>query len=72
MSMMVRVDDETHDRLRNLKREGESLDDVISRLLENREEEIEEGAGIWEGTDAAEEARDARRSMKDSVGYKSN
>lgn len=69
MSMMVRVDDETHDRLRSLKREGDSLDDVISRLLESREEEMEEGAGFWEGSDAAEEARDARKSMKDSVGY---
>jgi len=67
--MMVRVDDETHDRLRSLKREGESLDDVISRLLESREKEIEEGAGFWEGSEATEEARDARKSMKESIGY---
>ena len=70
MSMMVRVDDETHDRLRSLKREYESLDDVISRLLESREKEIEEGAGFWEGSDAAEVAHDARMSMKESVGYR--
>jgi hypothetical protein len=41
----------------------------IGEIEDMDEEEIEEGAGFWEGTDAAEGARDARRSMNESVGY---
>jgi len=72
MSTMVRVQEDTHERLKKLRREGESLDEVISRLIEGREKDIEEGAGFWEGTDAGEGAREARRSMKEEVGIDSD
>lgn len=66
--MMVRVDEETHEDLKSLRREGESLDDVISRLLNERKAKIDEGAGFWADDDAAEAAREARLSMKEDVG----
>lgn len=65
---MVRVDEEKHEELKGLRREGESLDDVIPRLLEDRGVDIEDGAGFWEDGEAAEAAREARRSMKEDVG----
>ncbi len=67
LSTMVRVDEETHEKLKNLRRDGESLDSVISRPLERRERDVEEGAGFWI-EDESEGARRARRSMKRDVG----
>lgn len=68
MSKTIRVADETYELLVRLKDEEESYDDVIERLLSLRREEVADGAGLWAGTDAAEEARAARRSMKEDVG----
>ena len=68
MSKTIRVDDETHAELARLRGDDESFDDLITRLLRQRRENIRDGAGLWSGTDAAEKARDARRQMKRDVG----
>jgi predicted CopG family antitoxin len=68
MSKSIRVDDETHSALAALKGDDETFNELLARLLEERRESVREGAGLWDGTDAAEKARDARREMKRSVG----
>lgn len=68
VSKTIRIDEETHAALEALKNEDETFDDVISRLGDERRELIGTGAGLWEGTDAAEKAREARRQMKRGVG----
>ena len=68
MSKTIRVDDDTHASLAVMKGDDETFDDVISRLLENRRAAVEEGAGLWADSNAAEAARTARQSMKDGVG----
>lgn len=68
MSKSIRVDEDTHAALAALKGEDETFDDLLSRLIQQRREAIREGAGLWEGTDAAEAARNARRQMKEGVG----
>ena len=68
MSKSIRVDEETHAALAALKRDDETFDDLLSRLVAERRELVREGAGLWEGTDAAEKARGARDEMKEDVG----
>lgn len=68
MSKSIRVDDDTHAALDSLKADDETFDELLSRLLADRREQIRDGAGLWAGTDAAEGARKARQEMKDSVG----
>jgi predicted CopG family antitoxin len=68
MSKSIRVDDETHSALAALKGDDETFNELLARLLEERRESVREGAGLWEGTDAAEKARDARKEMKRGVG----
>lgn len=68
MSKTIRLDDETHAELARLKREDETFDDLVSRLLRQRRENIRDGAGLWSGSDAAEKARDARSQMKQDIG----
>jgi predicted CopG family antitoxin len=68
MSKSIRVEDDTHAALASLKGDDETFDDLLSRLLEDRKELIQEGAGLWAGTDAADGARAARKDMKDGVG----
>ncbi len=68
MSKSIRVDEETHAALEALKGEDETFDEFLSRLVAERRESIREGAGLWEGTDAAESARAAREEMKKGVG----
>lgn len=68
MSKSIRVDEDTHAALAALKGEDETFDDLLSRLVEERRESIRDGAGLWDGTDAAEKARTARQQMKDDVG----
>ncbi|GAA0242485.1 antitoxin VapB family protein [Haladaptatus pallidirubidus] len=70
MSKSIRVDETTHAALAALKGEDETFDDLLSRLVRERRETISEGAGLWEGTDAASKAREARKEMKQSVGQK--
>jgi predicted CopG family antitoxin len=68
MSKSIRVDEETHAALAALKGDDETFDDVLSRLIADRRERVREGAGLWEGTDAAEKALEARAEMKRGVG----
>jgi predicted CopG family antitoxin len=68
MSKSIRVDDDTHAALAALKGEDETFDDLLSRLVRERHESVREGAGLWEGTDAAESAREKRKEMKRGVG----
>lgn len=68
MSKSIRVDEETHAALAALKRDDETFDDLISRLVEVRREVVSEGAGLWSDSDAADAARDARDRMKEDVG----
>lgn len=68
MSKSIRVDEDTHAALAALKREDETFNELLSRLLAERRETVREGAGIWEDSDAAEEARNAREQMKRGVG----
>lgn len=68
MSKSIRVEEDTHAALAALKGEDETFDELLTKLLEERRERIREGAGLWEGTDAAEKAREARTEMKRGVG----
>ena len=68
MSKSIRVNDDTYAALSSLKRDDETFDELLSRLLSDRREQIRDGAGLWEGTDAAEGARKARQELKDSIG----
>lgn len=68
MSKSIRVEEDTHAALAALKSEDESFDDLLSRLVAERRETIREGAGLWEGTDAAERAREARQGTKRGIG----
>lgn len=70
MSKSIRVEEDTHAALAALKGEDETFDDVLSRLIQDRRERVREGAGLWEGTDAAEKAREKRREMKREVGFR--
>lgn len=70
MSKSIRVEEDTHAALAALKGEDETFDDVLSRLIQDRRERVREGAGLWEGTDAAEKAREKRREMKREVGLR--
>lgn len=68
MSKSIRVDEETHAALTALKQEGETYDDLLSRLLAERQKIVAEGAGLWAGSDAADAARAARKRSKESIG----
>lgn len=64
MTRTIRIDDDTYAALATLKDEGETMDELLARLVEERREAIQEGTGLWEGIDAAEAARAAREEMK--------
>jgi len=68
MSKSIRVTEETHAALESLKSEDETFDEVVSQLLRDRRAMVRDGAGLWEGTDAPEQARSAREAMKQDVG----
>lgn len=68
MSKSIRVEEDTHAALAALKSEDETFDELLSRFVRERREAVREGAGLWEGTDAAEKAREARKRMKQDVG----
>jgi predicted CopG family antitoxin len=68
MSKTIRVDEDTHAALESLKGEGESFNDLLSRLVEDRRESVREGAGFWDGTEAAEKARSAREQLRGGIG----
>lgn len=64
MSKTIRVEDDTHAVLVALKGDEETFDELLSRLVRERHEVVREGAGLWDGTDAAEAAREKREEMK--------
>lgn len=68
MSKSIRVEEDTHRALAALKGDDETFDELLSRLLRERRETVRAGAGLWEGSDAAERAREARTEMKQGVG----
>ena len=67
MSKSIRVSEETHAMLTSLKSSGETYDDLLKRFVRERRELIRPGARLWEGTDAAEQARQRRMEMKDNI-----
>lgn len=68
MSKSIRVDDATHEALAALKGDDETFDDLLTRLIRERREVVEAGAGLWSGSDAAARAREAREELKRGVG----
>ena len=54
MSKQIRVDEETFAALAARKREDETFDDLLSRLVRERRESIRDGAGLWADSDAGE------------------
>ena len=68
MSKTIRVDDDTHAALAALKDEEETFDELLSRLIAQRCDAVREGAGLWEGTDAAARAREKRAELKRDLG----
>lgn len=67
MSKTVRLDEETHSILAELKGDEETFDEVIRRLLSDRRERIRDGAGYWDEEDASV-ARERHERMRESVG----
>jgi hypothetical protein len=55
-------------RLLYFNSEDETFDELLTRLLRERQEAVRAGAGLWEDSDAAERAREARTEMKRGVG----
>jgi predicted CopG family antitoxin len=68
MSTSIRVSEETKRKLERAKREDETFDELLDRLVAQRYASVHEGAGLWEGTDAAERAREKRAELKRDVG----
>jgi predicted CopG family antitoxin len=68
MSKSIRVAEDTHAALAELKGDDESFDELLCRLIEDRREAIQSGAGLWADSDAATVAREKRRAMKEDVG----
>lgn len=64
MSTTIRVSDETKERLRTLKRDEETFDELLRRLASD-EEPIDVGA--W-SEEEAERAREAVRRSRESFG----
>jgi len=68
VSKSIRVEEDTHAALSALKREDETFDELLSRLVADRRRSVRRGAGLWDGSDAAERAREARLATKRDVG----
>jgi len=71
-SEQIRVTPDVKAALEEAKGPDESYSDVLERLIEDRvkrrRKAIREGAGLWEGTDAADGAHAVRESMKCDIG----
>lgn len=65
MSSTIRVTEGTKDKLRHLKREDETWDELLDRLAT---ESQSMNPGAWEGTDKAEKAREAVKRSRESFG----
>lgn len=68
MSKTIRVSSETHAALASLKGDEETFDELLSRLVAQRREDVRAGAGLWADSDAADGARRAREEMKEGLG----
>lgn len=68
MSKTIRVTEDTHAALSGLKRDDESFDELLTRLLAERREAVRSGAGLWADSEAPERAREARNEMKRTIG----
>lgn len=70
-SEQIRGSPDVKTALEKAKEPGESDNDGIQRLIEERlgqrGKAIHEGAGLWEGTNAADGAQAVRESMKDEL-----
>ena len=68
----IRVSPEVKAALEAEKEPGESYNETLERLIDERvarrRKAIREGAGLWEGTDAAEKAKQLRDEMNDEFG----
>lgn len=64
MSKSIRVSEETHATLAALKADDETFEELLARLVRERRAAIEEGAGLWAGTDAGDAARTCRETLK--------
>jgi len=68
----IRVSPKVKAALEAEKQPDESYNETVERLIEERaarrRELIREGAGLWDGTDAAEHAKRVRDEMNDAVG----
>lgn len=53
----IRVSDRVKSLIDERRREGESYNDALERIL-GEEHDLTDGMGFWSDTDAAEEARD--------------
>lgn len=63
----IRVSDAVKRKIERRRREGESYNDVLERMLaieDDREPDLLSGAGFW-SSDKAEEFRDTRRKYKE-------
>lgn len=65
MSTSIRVSDETKEKLKRIKREDETFDELLSRLADI-EEEMADSAGAWADTDKADNAREAIERSRES------
>jgi predicted CopG family antitoxin len=55
MSTSIRVSDETKEKLKRIKQEDETFDELLSRLADI-EDKMADSAGAWAGTDKADNA----------------
>jgi len=65
VSTSIRVSDETKEKLKRIKREDETFDELLSRLADI-EEEMADSAGAWADTDKADNAREAIERSRES------
>lgn len=64
MSTTIRLSEETKGKLASLKREGESFDEALARILEEREErDLMAGFGVLAGSETSDRVREAHEAM---------
>lgn len=68
MSKSIRVKEDTHAALAAMKRENETFDELLTRLVQERQELVSAGAGVWADSNAPEKARESREKMKEGIG----
>lgn len=65
MGTSIRVSEETKSKLKRIKREDETFDDLLDRLADI-EDKMADSAGAWAGTDKAEHALESRENVRES------